>query len=482
MVRLKWSFTLVVLALVAGCKVGPEHQPPLMALPGTFQYAATNEVPAITKLEQWWTFFDDPELTALIEEAAAANHDLRLAQARVGEARALRGIARASLWPEVNASGAYQRARTSATTYQGELLEAAGEGLTQDNWNAGFDLHWELDVFGGRQRENEAAQADLESAEDAANGTRVTVLAEVGLAYLDLRGYQRQLAVARENLRLQQETHALTRDRFQAGLADALDSARAATQAAATAATLPPLEQAILRAQHRLAVLLGRSPGELANRLVDVAPIPTAAGIVPVGLPSELLLRRPDIRRAEREVAAASARVGVATAEFFPKFYLTGAAGLQSVEAADFFDGGSRFWSLGPSLSWPVFNMGRVRNNVRVQNARHEQALIRYEQTVLTSLEEVENALVAFGKEQERLRALTLSEESARRAVALAGDRCRSGLVDFLSVLDAERSLQAAQGDVAASEQLLARSAVRLYQALGGDWTPPVEETRTAQR
>lgn len=456
-------------------------------MPGSYTSlgpAALSDAPSnvgTDPLASWWTLFNDPVLDSLIAEAAAANHDVRLAQARVREARALRGNVRSSLFPQVNARADYQRSRTSGSTYQGDLLEAAGAGLTQDHWLAGLDLNWEIDVFGGNQRAVESAQAGLEAAADRVNGTRITVLAEVGLGYLDLRGLQKQLTVARDNLRAQEQTLALTRDRFQAGLANELDSARAEAQAAATAALIPPLEQDILRAQHRLAALLGKAPGDLADQLGPVSPIPSGAHTVPVGLPSELLQRRPDLRRAERELAAATARIGVATAELFPKFYLTGAAGLQSIEAEDFLESGSRFWSLGPSVRWPIFSAGQIRQNIRVENARQEQALIRYEQTVLTALEEVENALVGFGKEQERHRELVRSELAGRRAVTLATDQFRSGLVDFLDVLTAERSLYAAQQELAISERILAQNAVRLYQALGGGWTPPAGATLSAR-
>jgi outer membrane protein, multidrug efflux system len=217
-------------------------------------------------------------------------------------------------------------------------------------------------------------------------------------------------------------------------------------------------------------VLLGKTPDELESQLSVVAPIPGAPPHVPIGLVSDLVRQRPDIRRAERDLAAATARIGVATADLFPKFYLTAAAGLQSVEATDFFDGGSRFWSIGPSVRWPIFNGGRIRQNIRVQNARQEQALLRYEQTVLTSLEEVENALVAFGREQERHRALTETAEASRRAASLANDRYRGGLVDFLDVLEAERSLLGAQDNVVQSERRLGQNLVRLYKSLGGGW------------
>jgi NodT family efflux transporter outer membrane factor (OMF) lipoprotein len=421
-------------------------------------------------LAQWWRLFNDTRLDSLIQEAALANHDVRLAQARVHEARAQRGVARSALLPSVNATGEYSRERVSQHSPNGFLARAAGQPLEQDVFEAGFDMNWELDIFGGNRRALEAAAADLGAAEESSRGVRITILADVGLNYLDLRGLQRQLAVATNNLRLQEQTLALTQDRHRAGLANELDTTRAEAQAAETRSQIPLLEQDILRSIHRLGILIGKAPAALEAELAAPAPIPPAAPGIPVGLPSDLLRHRPDVRQAEREVAAATARVGVATADLFPRFFLTSTAGLQSLNASDFFDAGSRFWSIGPSIRWPVFTAGRIRQNIKIQNAREEQALIRYEQTVLTSLEEVENALVACGKEQTHRQALMESEAANRRAVELADQRYRSGLVDFLNVLETQRSLLAVQDELARSERTLAQNLVRLYKALGGGW------------
>lgn len=468
---------LVLLAAAlafAGCKIGPDHHAPAGALPDHFAHtdavATTNHAPA--GLAEWWSVFNDARLSTLMRTAMSSNLDVRIAQARVLEARAQRGLSRSALWPQVNANGGYSRSRLSENTLNGQQILQAGKPLENDLFDAGFDMSWEIDVFGGARRAVEAAQAELESSAESGRDTLVTVLAETGFSYLDLRGAQRQLAVARENLKAQEQTLALTKDRFQAGLASELDTARSQAQVAATRAQIPPLEQAQQRAMHRLAVLLGKTPGELDAELVKEAAIPTATPRVPVGLPSDLLLRRPDLRRAERQLASATARIGVAKGEWFPKFYLTGAAGLQSIDTGDFFDGGSRFWSIGPSLRWPIFSAGRIRQNVKIQTARQEQALLQYEKSVLTALEEVENALVAFGREQERLRSLGESEQASRRSVALATDRYRGGLVSFLDVLEAERSLLAVQDGVVQSERQLGQNLIRLYKALGGGWMP----------
>jgi NodT family efflux transporter outer membrane factor (OMF) lipoprotein len=465
-------------AVLGGCAVGPNFRPPRVSVPPTYSQtkaAPTHQPPE--KLNQWWRLFHDPQLDSLIQEAALANLDVRLAQARVQEARAQQGVIRSTLFPSVDANGQYARGRVSQNSANGLLAQEAGQPFEQNLFNAGFDMNWELDVFGGNRRAVEAAKADLGSTEEFGRGTRITVLADVGLNYLDLRGLQKQLAVARDNLRLQEQTLTLTRDRYRAGLASELDTSRAEAQVADTRSQIPLLEQDIQRSIHRLSILLGKNPAELESRLSEPAPIPPAAPCIPVGLPSDLLRRRPDIRQAEQDVAAATARIGVATADLFPKFYLTGTAGLESLNASDFVTAGSRFWSIGPSVKWPIFTAGRIRQNIKVQNARQEQTLIRYGQTVLTSLEEVENALVACGKEQEHHQSLGQSETANLRAVQLANERYRSGLVDFLNVLETQRSLLVVQDSLARSERTMGQNIVRLYKALGGGWE---EETQVA--
>lgn len=462
---------LAVLLVLSGCMVGPDYHRPETAVPSRYStpLATPTNAPAAS-LSEWWRLFHDPELDRLIVQAAVENHDVRLAQARIREARAQAGVARSFLLPSVDANGTYARQRLSEHAPAGLLARGAGQSLEQNYFNAGFDMNWELDVFGGNRRALQAAQADLAATEEASRGVLITVLGEVGLNYLDLRGLQKQLAVAHDNLHLQEQTLALTRDQFRSGMASELDTARAEAQAANTRSQIPLLEQDIERTIHRLSILIGKEPAELESQLISAAAIPPAAPGIPVGLPSDLLRRRPDIRQAEEALAAATARVGVATADLFPRFYLTGTAGLESLNASDFFNAGSRFWSIGPSLRWPVFSAGRIRQNIKVQDARQEQALIQYEQTVLTSLEEVENALVACGKEEEHHQALVESEAANRRAVALADERYRSGLVDFLNVLEAQRSLLLVQDELARSDRTLDQNLVRLYKALGGGW------------
>ncbi len=461
-------------AVLSGCQVGPNyHQPTTSNLPASFDHAdqlsaSTHAVPIDPAT--WWTVFHDPQLDSLIRSAGASNLDLRIASARVLEAKALRGVARSAWMPNLDASGAASRSRGSENAQAGRQARALGGSLVGNQFESGFDMSWEVDVFGGVRRGVEAADAELGASEATRRDVMVSVLSEVGLTYLDLRGAQRQLAVARDNLRLQQDALALATDRLRSGLVSESDAARAALEVATTRSRIPPLEESCDRAIHRLGILLGRSPNSLRLELTASNPIPTTPPRIPVGLPSELIRRRPDIQVAERRLAAATARVGQATAEYFPKFYLTGAAGLQSIDSSDFFNAGSRFWTLGPSLRWPILNGGRIRQSIRIQNARQEQAALVYEQTVLRSLEEVENALVAFGHEQERHEALIESQSAAARSHQIALDRYRGGLTDFISVLDAERSLLASQDSVAQSDRLLGQHLVRLFKALGGGW------------
>ena len=472
---------LLALVLVAGCNVGPNYHRPQSALPGTFAtVAGTNGIrdDSSVSLSEWWTVFNDPQLTALIQMAAATNLDVRLAAARVREARAQRGITAAGWYPQVRVNGDYSRSRSSKNSLNGEQLSAEGRSLENNLFDAGVDMSWELDVFGGTRRAVEASDAALAATAESSRGVMVTVLAEVGLSYLDLRGAQKQLLVARDHLRVQEKTLGLTKDRFQAGLAGELDVSRATSEVAVTRAQIPPLDAARQRAIYRLDVLLAKNPGELDSRLNIDSTIPTAAPRVPLGLPADLLRQRPDIRQAERQLAAANAQIGVATADLLPKFYLTGIAGLQSVEASDFFAGSSRFWSLGPSISWPVFTAGKIRQHIRVQNARQEQAALAYEQVVLNSLEEVQNALVAFGQEQQRHIAIVDSVTARLRSCTLAQDRYRAGLVDFAEVLEAQRLLLASQDSEVQSERELSQNLIRVFKSLGGGW----ETTQLASR
>jgi multidrug efflux system outer membrane protein len=466
---------LVLLAGIGGCMVGPTYRPPQVAVPAAWSEGPPTGAEARTAaIAQWWTTFKEPMLESLIARAVQSNLDLRTAAARVREARALRGVTAADLWPTINVSGSYtrQRSRESAFTLpSGAVSGAAGGGnLTQDLFQTGFDASWEIDLFGSVRRSIEAADADLAASQEALRDTLVSLLAEVARNYVEVRGVQRRLAIAQENITSQQETLTLTRARFTAGLTSELDVVQAASQLATTQSQVPTLETSLKQGLHRLGVLLGQEPGALLTELSRAAPIPTAPPDGPVGLPAELLRRRPDVRQAERQLAAATARIGVAEADLYPKLSLTGSLGLESVKLADLATGASRFWSIGPTLSWPIFDAGRIRANIAVQDARTEQQLTTYEQTVLTSLEEVENALVAYSREQVRHAQLAEAVEANRRAVELSNELYIRGLGDFLNVLDSQRALFASESDLAQSEATVSTNLVALYKALGGGW------------
>ena len=473
------SAALTAIALgglaLSGCSVGPNFKTPTTSLPSAFsesRYVKSSGSPEV--MANWWVVFGDKELNALIKETAAANNDLRQAKARVREARALRGIETAAFFPTINADGRFGRSRLSENTPDGrQAIDSQSDLVSSKLYTGQLDASWEIDVFGGTRRRTQAAQADLNAAKDGYANVLVTVLGETGLNYLDLRGLQKQLAVAKSNLETQRDTLSLTRDREKAGLASTLDTARSEAQVASTEAQIPPIEEGIRRAIHRLGVLTGRTPEALEARLARTAPLPSAAPGVPIGLPSELLRRRPDIREAEQQLAAATNRIGVAVADLFPKFYLTGAAGYQSMSTKDLVGSNSQFWTLGPSVQWPIFAGGRILQNINLQDARQEAAAAKYDQTVLLALEEVENALVAYGKEQDRYRALAASEAASKRAVKLADERYKSGIEEFLNVLEAQRTLLTVQSELVQSEQRLGQNTVRLYKALGGGWAAP---------
>jgi NodT family efflux transporter outer membrane factor (OMF) lipoprotein len=461
-----------LLAATAGCAVGPDYRPASAPAPAHWsEPLGGGETAAPDTVTAWWRTFRDPELDSLIDRAVRANPDLRIAQARVREARARYGVAAADLAPSADATGADSRQQASHhQPVLGSVPLPPSTPFDNQVYQAGVDASWEIDVFGGRRREVEAARAEVGAAENDRRATLLVLLGDVASNYVAVRGYQRRLTIAEENIAAQRQGLAIARDRFTHGLATDLDVEESSTLLAETQAEVPALESARQAAGHRLGVLLGQDPGALLAELSARAPIPPAPGFVPVGLPSDLLLRRPDVRRAERELAAATANIGVAKADLFPKFYLTGTAGYQSVSASDWFTSPSSFWSIGPSIQWKIFDAGRVRAAIRVQNARQEQALAAYERTVLTAFEEVENGLVSYAQEQVRRQALQEAVASSRKSLDLANRLYTGGLTDFLRVLEAERALYEAQDRLAQSDQAISGNLIALYESLGGGW------------
>lgn len=499
---------------------------------------AMSETRPPVNLAKWWEAFEDAQLNSLINRAVDANLELQIAVARVAQARAHRQVIAANELPQVFMDvnqPMYQRfsGTTNQPTYEPPVPGASvgiwpgairrtgvdtpqimlyppgnrsptvvvdpgkvpnvrvqfprqpgsGGGIVVGRdvmtFQLGFDATWELDVFGGIRRAVEAAEDDIQSAIEARNNVLVTLLADVGSAYLQLRGYQQRERIARLNIALQQHTLELVQTRFAQGISNELDVALAERQLATTWASLPPLLAGEQQAKHRLAVLLAKTPGELFVELDPVGPICKPPPKIPVGLPSELLRRRPDIRQAERNLASATASIGVATADLFPKFSLTGSFGTATGDIRHFVNAQSLYWSAGPAVSWPIYDAGKIVANIQVREAITEQQLLNYRQVVLTALEEVDNAIVDYEQEYVRLETLGVAVAAAKKSVALSTERYDKGLVDFLNVLDAERQQYDLQDKQVLSEQVLVVKLVALYKALGGGWESAVEPAKS---
>ena len=460
---------------VTGCMVGPNFQRPQEPVPARWSGPLPPPPPQPATLVEkelacWWTVFEDQTLTSLIDRAVQSNLDLKLAEARIHQARAARGVAASGIGPTVDTTVSFTRSRSPEQTSNGT------EGVVSNQYQAGFDAGWELDIFGGVRRGIEAADADLQAAVETRRDVLVTLTAEVARNYIDFRAFQQRIAISGRNLKAQQHSAGLTRQRFEAGFVSGLDVANAQAQVATTAAQIPLLEASAQQSIYSLSVLLGQEPAALIQELSPALAVPAAPPSVPMGVPSDLLRRRADIRRAEAEIHAATARIGVATADLFPRFTLSGSVGLQASDVGPWFSWANRLWSFGPSVGWRVFETGRIRSNIEVQKALEEQSLIVYRQTVLTALQEVENVLVASAKEQERRQALVAAVAANRKAVDLAMRLYVEGQTDFLNVLQAQQSLYATEDAFLQSAQSVSTNLVALYKALGGGWEAEPQE------
>jgi len=420
-------------------------------------------------LATWWSILNDASLTNLVESAVSGNLGLKEASARVREARARRGIAEADRFPTIDARGSAKTSRSS---------EKTGSGSERELYAVGFDAAWELDLFGGRQRTIEAAEAEIQANEEDLRDVLVSLLAEVALNYVEVRSFQNRLSFAEANLDAQEETYQITQWRFQAGLTTQLDVEQAQYSLEQTRAQVPVLQSGLVQAKNRLAVLLGQQPGFLEDTLAERRAIPSTPLEVAVGVPADVLRQRPDVRRAERQLAVQTAQVGVATADLYPKFSLLGSIGLEALSMDNLFSWGSRTHSIGPTVAWPLFDAGAIRSNIEVQSALQEQALIRYEAAVLSALEEVENAMVAYAEEQRRRHALGEATQAALRALELAQSQYSAGLIEFSNVLIAQRALLSLQDQLAVSEGQVTSNLIALYKALGGGWTCLVPEDK----
>ena len=471
-------YTIVAIAVFMGCaSVGPDYVKPDTPLPGSWHTPPEGGVVSgeadPEKLAKWWTVFNDPDLVRLVKRAAVGNLDLKQAKARLREARARRLIAEADQFPTLDATGTATRSRGSENT---------GSGKTRTLYSTGFDAGWEIDVFGGVRRSVEAAEADFMASQEDLCDVMVSLIAEVALNYVEVCTTQARLATAQMSIKNQEETYQLTQWRFNAGLNDELDVHQARSSLESTRSRIPTLRTALEEARNRLAVLVGAHPGELKKDLEKTRPVPVIPLEVAVGIPADILRQRPDVRKAEQELAAQTARIGVATADLYPKFTLSGNISFDATSTGNLLSSGSRSQSLGPRVTWRIFDAGAVRRNIEVQSAKQEQALAAYESTILNALEETENALVAYAEEQQRRDSLVEAVRAAQQALDLARSKYQAGLIDFVSLLDAQRSLLSFQDELSSSNGTVTSNLVRLYKALGGGWSVRETEQTTANR
>lgn len=473
------SITVAAGSLVSlsGCKVGPNYAgPPALDMPATFaaipavKPSDVTTTPALeeAKLGEWWKTLNDEQLNSLVDRAIVSNLDLKLALARVREARAARGAAAADWFPQVGSGAGYSRSRSSNNTQPGFGAQQDSAGV--DIYNLGLDASWEIDFWGKTARAVEAADAEILQTIELRRDVLVLVLAEVARSYIDLRGQQERLEVVTRAVGVQEESLKLTESRFKAGLVGELDVAQAKAQLEIRRSQVPAIRSGIDVSINRLSVLLGKPPRALAEELSPSKKLPTAPTTVGVGLPSELLQRRPDIRAAERALAASTARIGVATADLYPSFSITGALGLQSSQFGSWFDMGSRYWSVAPGVRWPILDWGKIRSNIDVRNEQVAQSLIRYEQIVLASFEDIEGSLLRLVSSQEQYAALGRAVDASRRAVQLAQDLYQTGNVDFRTVLENQRTLYDAEDQAVISHAAALGNLIALYKSLGGGW------------
>ncbi|CAI8716233.1 outer membrane protein, multidrug efflux system [Pseudomonas donghuensis] len=456
--------SLLVLALAA-CAVGPDYQAPDTA---AAQLSAANEPSAKASFDRsrfesiWWKQFDDPVLNKLVSQSLDGNRELRVAFARLKAARAIRDDVSNDALPTVTS-------RASADLGKGQVPGQTEDRVNSERYDLGLDMAWELDLFGRIQRQLEASEAEQDAAQADLQQLQVSLIAELVDAYGQLRGAQLREKIALANLKTQQDSRGITETLRDAGVGNDLDVVRADARLAAVEASVPQLQAEQVRARNRIATLLGQRPDTLA---VDLSPaqLPAIAKALPVGDPGELLKRRPDIRSAERQLAAATANIGVATADLFPRVSLSGFLGFTAGRGSQLGSSAAKAWALGPSITWAAFDLGSVRARLRGANADAEGALANYEQQVLLALEESENAFSDYSKRQQRLLALLRQSEASRKAAELASIRYREGTVDYLVLLDAERERLSAEDAQAQGEVDLYRGIVAIYKALGGGW------------
>lgn len=499
---------LATFLVLPACTVGPDYQAPSLFSPATWFRSGGASTPAARQASlpvpepvdpEWWDSFHDPLLTSLMRRVAGANLDVRTASIRLAESRAQRGVAAADEFPQVNANGSYTRERISAKGVVGILgggSSGAGGGGTStattsnglggrqggfpsssaippfDLFQTGFDATWELDLWGRVRRAVESADANVDASAENRRNMLLTALSELARDYIQLRGIQETRRITQRNLATAQDSVHLTSERAKGGLGTDLEVAQAQQQLETTAANLPQLEQQEAQMQNAIALLLGAPPGALQAELSPQKPIPPVPPTVPIGLPSQLVQRRPDIRQADAQLHAATADIGQATADFFPRVTLSGSFALQAVQFKDLGNWNSRTYGLGPSIQLPIFEGGRLRRTLDLRKAQQQEAAIQYQRVVLGAFHDVDNSLIAYRTEQQRRTRLQASADQARRALGLAQRQYTAGLATFLDVLTAQRTVLSAEQQLSDSTATIGTNLVALYKALGGGWEP----------
>lgn len=479
----RYALPLMLLPFIAGCfKVGPDYVKPEMPVAAAFVGEGAVQQVAATQgsiVESWWRNFNDPKLSALIEEAVRSNNDLETSLARVNQARAIRQEAFLDLFPTVTSQGSYTKTHIPTSTFAGNAFQSPQSHIDNEFYGAGFDAVWELDLFGRVRREVEARDAEsAASVADLRDAIRI-VVSEVARNYFILRGTQQQVSVAQENAKTQAQVVKIAEALFKGGQSTEFDVVRAKAQYSNTMATVPALEARAKAAIYRLAVLCGRQPADVVPELSPVAPLPDYSGPITLSDPAGLLQRRPDLRAAEARLEAATAGIGVAKGDLFPKVTFNGSVSLQARTPNDFGTGTSDAYRMLPQITWPAFNLGRVLANIDQAEAARDAAFAQYEKAVLGALEDTESALAQFGASRERRDFLADSVHNSTRAVQIARTQYENGLVDLLPVLDAQRVALTSQLELSQSQTELLTSLVALFKALGGGWDAAVVERAT---
>ncbi len=490
------------LLVLSGCTLGPNFSAPASRAPDAWSATPSKQaasVPVTAPIDPaWWNLFSDPELTKLEERVAAQNLDVQVATVRLAELRAQLGIVASSALPTLESDASYQRLKASNNgAFAGLSTIAAGAGASGqtnatvggvkgatigaiDIYQAGFDASWEIDLWGRVRRSVEAAGANVTQSEETRRDTLLSSLAEVARDYLQLRGTQTRLQIARDNVKSAQQSLDVTRQRAEGGVTTDLDVANASAQVNSFAALIPSLEQQERQFVNALSFLLGQPPQALSGELDAPRTVPPVPPRVPIGLPSELALRRPDVRAALAQLHAATATIGVAEADFYPSFTLTGSVGLQALQPWQMFDLASLLYAVGPSVSIPIFEGGRLKSTLALRQDQEKEAAISYEKTVLNAWHEVDNALSAYDAEQRRRDQLVKAVAENQRALSLAQERYAQGVSDFLEVLNAQRELLATQQLLADSTTTIDTDLVAIYKALGGGWETGFPEQSAA--